>query len=245
MQATSDAPILVIETGRPVRPLRRHGGFAHWIRTAAALPRDAVVAVDVQAGARLPARDAFAGVIVTGSAAMVTERLDWSERTAAWLRDAAHAGLPLFGICYGHQLLAHALGGTVGPNSHGRAMGTVPVSLLAAAADDPLFARLETPFAAQVSHLQCVLQPPDGAMLLATSPTDPHHAFRWGERAWGVQFHPEFSATHMRGYIDARAAAIVTEGIDPAAMRAAVSAAPMARRVMRRFVRLARGISSA
>ena len=45
---------------------------------------------------------------------MVTDREPWSEDTAAWLREAAAAGLPMFGVCCNHQLLAHALGGKVG-----------------------------------------------------------------------------------------------------------------------------------
>src|SRR5690606_14497497 len=110
--------------------------------------------VDVEHGDGLPSREGFAGVIVTGSAAMVTDRHDWSEQAAAWLRDAAHAGLPLLGICYGHQLIAHALGGKVGPNEVGREMGTVCIHLQPAAKDDPLFAGVPRSFAAQATHLQ-------------------------------------------------------------------------------------------
>ena len=229
-------PFLILETGKPVPSMARHGDFPHWIRVAAGLARDAAVVVDVQGGEPLPAREGFAGVIVTGSGAMVTERLDWSEATAAWLRDAAHAGLPVFGICYGHQLLAHALGGEVGVNPRGREMGTVEVELLPAAADDALFEALPARFQAQLTHLQAVLRAPGGASVLARSAGDPCQAFRWGESAWGVQFHPEFSATHMRGYIQARKVMLQREGLDPQSMLAAVGAAPEARRVMRRFV---------
>ncbi|WP_345294546.1 glutamine amidotransferase [Luteimonas vadosa] len=233
-------PLLIIETGKPVPSMRRHRGFPHWIRTAAGVPAREMVAVDVEAGAGLPAHAEFAGIIVTGSGAMVTERRDWSERTAAWLRDAAHDGAAIFGICYGHQLLAHALGGCVGDNPHGREMGTVPVAMLPAAADDPLFAGLPQPFAAQATHLQAVLRMPEDAVLLATTALDPCHAFRWRERAWGVQFHPEFSGTHMRGYVLARREALAREGFDPLRVLRTVRAAPHARRVLRRFARLAR-----
>src|SRR5690606_36806035 len=140
-------------------PMRRHGSFAHWIRVAAGLHRDQAVVVDVERGEGLPTRDGFAGVIVTGSAAMVTERHDWSERSAGWLREAAHAGLPLLGICYGHQLIAHALGGTVDDNPNGREMGTVHIDLHPQAQDDPLFAGLPARIKAQATHLQSVLQP--------------------------------------------------------------------------------------
>src|SRR5690606_27402387 len=142
--------------------------------------------VDVEGGDALPGRDGFAGVLVTGSAAMVTERLDWSERAAGWLREAAHAGVPVFGICYGHQLLAHALGGEVGDNPNGREMGTVAIDLLPDAASDPLFAGLPASFPAQATHLQSVLRAPEGATVLARSVHDACHAFRWGDTAWGV-----------------------------------------------------------
>src|SRR5688572_21533998 len=76
-----------------------------------------------------PSREGFAGTIVTGSGAMVTDRHEWSERSAQWLRDAAHDGMPLLGICYGHQLIAHALGGEVDYHPAGREMGTVQLEL--------------------------------------------------------------------------------------------------------------------
>ncbi|HVI25441.1 MAG TPA: glutamine amidotransferase [Xanthomonadaceae bacterium] len=234
------APFLILETGQPAAPLRRLGGFPHWIRVAAGLAADEAVVVNVEAGAPLPRRDGFAGVLVTGSAAMVTDRHGWSERSAQWLHEAAHAGTPLFGICYGHQLIAHALGGEVGDNPAGREMGTIALELHADAAHDPLFAGLPMEFPAQATHLQSVLRAPDGATVLARSAQDDCHAFRWGEHAWGVQFHPEFSARHMRGYVHARREALAREGRDPAALAAGVRATPLARRVLRRFVRHAR-----
>lgn len=234
------APFLIVETGQPARPLRRYGGFPHWIRVAAGLAPDEAVAVNVERGDELPEREGFAGAIVTGSAAMVTDGHPWSERSAGWLREAAEAGMPLFGICYGHQLLAHALGGKVGPNPAGRQMGTVPISLLPAAGEDPLFAGVPDGFPAQVTHLQAVLELPEGATALATSERDGNHAFRWGDATWGVQFHPEFSTAHMRGYLRARSDALAGEGQDPRALIREVSAAPHARGILRGFVREAR-----
>jgi GMP synthase (glutamine-hydrolysing) len=233
-------PILILETGQPVASMRRHGGFPHWIRVAAGLPRDAAVVVDVERGQSLPSREGFAGAIVTGSGAMVTERADWSEASADWLRGAADAGLPLFGICYGHQLIAHALGGEVGWHPEGREMGTVEIERLAPSNDDPLFGGLPGRFAAQATHLQSVLRAPDGATVLARSDHDACHAYRWRDSVWGVQFHPEFSTTHMRGYVRARGDALRGEGRCPDATEGAVSATPHARRVLRRFVRHAR-----
>lgn len=233
-------PFLVLETGQPVPTMRRHGRFAHWIRTAAGLSRNEAWVVDAQAGDALPDHRDYAGILVSGSGAMVSDREPWSERTADWLRDAAHDGAAVFGICYGHQLLAHALGGEVADNPRGIEMGTVELALRGEAAEDPLFTGLPERFQAQATHVQSVLRPPEGAALLASSPLDDCHAFRWGEHAWGVQFHPEFSAGHMRGYIAARRERLAGAGHDPEAIHAGVRAAPDARRVLRRFVRRAR-----
>ncbi|WP_245156485.1 glutamine amidotransferase [Agrilutibacter solisilvae] len=222
--------------------MRRHRGFPHWIRVAAGLPRDGALVVNVQGGDALPTREGFAGAIVTGSGAMVTDRADWSEASGAWLREAAHEGLPLLGICYGHQLIADALGGEVGYHPDGREMGTVTLELHPQASEDPLFAGLPPTFPAQATHLQTVLRAPPGATVLARSVHDACHAFRWGDRAWGVQFHPEFSATHMRGYVRAREDALTREGRCHKQLARSVSATPHARRVLQRFVRHARGL---
>ncbi len=237
-------PFLILETGQPVASLRRHGRFPHWIRVAAGLAADAAVVIDVEHGQALPSHDGFAGVLITGSGAMVTEHRDWSERSAQWLGEAAHAGMPLFGICYGHQLLAHALGGEVGDNPAGREMGTVGIDLHAHASDDPLFAGLPTQFVAQATHLQSVLRAPTGARVLAMSSQDDCHAFRWGDAAWGVQFHPEFSTTHMRGYVRAKHDALAREGRCAHRLSSTIRATPHARRVLRRFVRHAQSLQS-
>lgn len=237
MNTKPDPQFLIIETGQPVASMRRHGRFPHWIRVAAGLRADQATVVNVEAGDPLPAHAGYAGVLITGSAAMVTDRHDWSERTADWLRGGLDAGLPVFGICYGHQLIAHALGGEVGDNPTGREMGTVPVDLHPEAAQDVLFARLPTRFAAQVTHLQTVLRPPTDAAVLAKSEQDACQAFRWRDHAWGVQFHPEFSATHMRGYVHARRDALQREGQCHRRMAQDVKPTPAARGVLRRFVR--------
>ena len=77
---------------------------------------------------------------------------------------------------------------------------------------------------------------PEGATVLAQSAQDAAHAFRWGDAVWGLQFHPEFSTGHMRGYIRARSEALANEGHCDKRLAREVSAAPQARRVLRRFV---------
>lgn len=236
----NDAPFLIIETGLPAAPVRRYGDFDHWVRVGARLRRDEVVTCAVHAGDALPEHQGWAGVYVTGSASMVTERLGWSEESAAWLMEAHRAGLPVFGICYGHQLLAQAFGGRVDFNPKGREMGTVKVDLLKTAQDDPLFRGFGAQILAQTTHLQSVLEPPAEALLLANSPHEACNAFRIGDATWGVQFHPEFSTTQMRSYIKARADLLRNEGLDPARLLQGVRPAPRSRTLLSRFARFAR-----
>jgi GMP synthase (glutamine-hydrolysing) len=183
---------------------------------------------------------AAAGVVLTGSHAMVTDREPWSEATARWLaRLVAADAAPVLGICYGHQLLAHALGGEAGWHPRGDELGNAAIRLRPEADDDALFAGFPRVFSAAVSHSQTVPRLPPGAVLLAENDFEPHHAFRVGARAWGVQFHPEFSADISRLYLDCAGAGLRAEGRDLAAVRAGIEATPFAASVLPRFARIA------
>jgi len=228
-------PFLIVQTGSTLPAVRaRHGDFPEWFRRGLGLRRDEVDVVDVEREA-LPEIGAHAGVVVTGSPAMVSERLDWSERTAQWLAQTIDAGSAVLGVCYGHQLIAHALGGRVDYHPSGREVGTVAIECAPEAADDALFAAAPPRFSAHASHQQSVLDLPPGAVALARSAHDPHHAVRYAPRAWGLQFHPEFSAEIMRGYLDARRPS--RNGNCPQACCAdsGCAPAPFARRLLRRF----------
>jgi GMP synthase (glutamine-hydrolysing) len=193
--------LTVIKTGGTIPSLRaRRGDFEDWILGGMGLANGRAVVVDVAAGQPLPQAGSVGPVVVTGSHDMVTDRLGWSERTACWLAEVVASGAPVLGICYGHQLLAYALGGTVDYNPNGREAGTTEVRLLAAAQADLLLAGLPSPMEVHVSHSQSVLRLPPGAIRLAENAWDANQAYRVGACAWGVQFHPEFDAEVMRAY---------------------------------------------
>lgn len=232
-------PVLIIRTGRAPDAIRsRHGDFPHWFRLVAGLRRERVQVVDVAAGETLPPATSVAGAIITGSAAMVTEQLPWSERTAGWIRDAMDIDLPVFGVCYGHQLMAHALGGRVDYLPGGREIGTQAIELSPGHPHDPLARVLHGSFRAHTTHEQSVLEPPPGATILARSARDPHQLLRYGPNAISVQFHPEFNAEVMRAYIRRRGVDLRREGADPKHIFNAVGATPIARRLLRQFARL-------
>lgn len=229
-------PVLIIRTGRAPAPIRaRHGDFPHWFRLGAQLEPRRIRVVDVESGESLPPPGEVAGALITGSAAMVTERAAWSERTAGWIRDAMDVELPMFGVCYGHQLMAHALGGRVDYLPGGREIGTVTIRMLDTAGNDPLTDKLPSEFRAHATHEQSVLELPKGATALASSSRDPHHLVRYGAQAMSAQFHPEFNADVMRAYIHRKREAMLSEGNDPHHVYRQVAATPVARRVMRGF----------
>jgi GMP synthase (glutamine-hydrolysing) len=231
-------PLVIIRTGRaPDVISARHGDFPRWFQLGLRLRPPHVQVVDAEAGDRLPDPRDIAGAVLTGSASMVTERLPWSERTAGWIRNAMDVDLPLLGVCYGHQLISHALGGRVDYLPGGREMGTVALTLRGRVDDDPLAASLPETFAAHATHEQSVLELPRGAVSLAGSPRDPHHLVRYGRHAVSTQFHPEFSAEVMRAYIRRRHDVLDGEGLAPAQMLAAVVATPHATGLLRGFVR--------
>ncbi len=226
--------ITLIKTGSTIPTIeQQHGDFEDWFMTG--LGVDSVQQVDVFRDQPLPALSDTEAIVVTGSAAMVSHCEQWSEKTARWLKQAVHAGVPVLGVCYGHQLLAHALGGEVGPNPKGRQIGTVTGKLLDVAPNDPLLGQLPAQFRSQTSHSESVLRLPSGAERLATSPLDDNFAIRFSENAWGLQFHPEFSVPVMSQYIKHRADAIRKEGLNPDQILYDVVDTKVARSVLRKF----------
>lgn len=232
--------LLIVKCGSTLAALReRRGDYEDWIVAGMGVAPGRARVVAPPQGDPLPDPGAVAAVVLTGSSAMVSAREAWSERTAGWLREVVRAGTPLLGICYGHQLLAHALGGRVAANPRGREIGTVEVELLPEARGDPLFAGLPERLTLQATHVECVLDLPAGARRLAASEGDPHQAFAVGARAWGVQFHPEFDADVIRGYLDARREILRGEGLDAEALLGVVRDATHGTQILRRFAALA------
>lgn len=231
-------PILIVKTGNTLDALRgQQGDFDDWIARGLGAAPGNIAVCDPRNGAPLPDPDTLRAVVITGSHEMVSHRAPWSERTAEWLARCVRAEVPVLGICYGHQLLAHAMGGTVDFHPGGLEIGTVPLHLASAAQDDPLFAGMPEQFPVQVIHRQSALQLPPGAVRLAANAHEPHQAFRIGRCAWGVQFHPEFDAAAMRGYVQAQAPHLD----DPDAIAAQVRPTPEAASLLGRFAQLAAG----
>jgi GMP synthase (glutamine-hydrolysing) len=188
-------------------------------------------------GQKLP-QDGFSGAIITGSHNMVTDKLDWSERTAEWLRRQVEKRTPVFGICYGHQLLADALGGVAGPNPRGREFGNQKIRLNGDAKSDLLFGSLPEVFEGHCCHAQSALKLPAGAVCLGGNANEPNHIVRFAESCWGVQFHPEFDIEATRYYIEQCDSLLAKQGVDAKKLSAAVGPTSESYALISRFANL-------
>ena len=141
------------------------------------------------ASAGAPTVDADA-VIVLGGHQNVGEELEhpWLYEEYDALRRWVAAGTPLLGVCLGAQTLAHAAGARVAPAAL-RYGGFYETELTDAGAGDPVLGALPRRFAALNANAYGFTVPPEGVPLARGAGLE--QAFRVGERAWGVQFHPE------------------------------------------------------
>lgn len=240
MSKQTSKTLLIIKTGSTFPEIEsKFGDFDRWFISFFQKDGVDIWTVQVHDGDPLPAHGSVDAVLITGSPAMVSDREPWSENTAEWLRHYVTGGGLTLGVCYGHQLLAHALGGQVENHPQGREIGTLPVSLADAAKDDPLLYGLPATFSAHLTHQQSVIRLPQKAVLLASSAHEPHQAFRYGERCWGVQFHPEFTGPIMAAYLDRHASNLRAQKVDVEALyQLANLGAPVASQVLDQFARI-------
>ncbi len=186
--------ILIIEMGIPPGKIpEKCGETAQWfVNRLSEIGKKAKI-VRPYLGDAIPEPNTITGAIITGSWSMVTDKADWSERTADWIRQAIPLDLPLLGVCYGHQLMAYALGGKVGANPKGGEKGSFPVTLTDSGKNNPLLDGFPETFQANLFHEQSVITPPQNTETLAFSAKDKHQMLRYNTSAFSVQFHPEFT----------------------------------------------------
>ncbi|VCU69662.1 GMP synthase [glutamine-hydrolyzing] [Pigmentiphaga humi] len=229
-------PILILQTGGPPQAVGAvYGGFDRMVGRVANLSPARLARVAAYKGELPESPSAYAAALITGSRANVTDHAPWSEACAGWVRSAMDQELPIFGICYGHQLMSYALGGRIDYLDDGREIGTQQVELTETGRRDPLLGGMPPLFAAQFIHEQTVAEPPAQASVLARNGRDRHQMLRYGQNAVSVQFHPEFTVPVMRAYFDVMQAGLAGEGLDVCKLRAGVAETPVSHAIMRRF----------
>ncbi|WP_372615034.1 type 1 glutamine amidotransferase [Aquicoccus sp.] len=131
------------------------------------------------------------GVMITGSPASVNSGAEWVARLEALVREIVAAGIPLFGACFGHQVIATALGGRVGPNPDGWVFGQVEAEFTDGR-KMPIYS----------SHSEQVLRLPEGAEVIATGPGCPVAGFVIGDGVMTTQYHPEMEPDFVAALIE-------------------------------------------
>lgn len=187
---------LLLQTGDP--PPTARASYAELFRDALGLSE--LTVADAREGQLPPGP--WAGVVITGSACSTYADLPWVAPTEGYLRQLAADNVPIFGVCFGHQLLAQTFGGRVEPCPKGWELGTSSIELTTDGQSDALFEGLPSVFEAQQSHGDVVTTLPDGAVVLASNPHWGVQAFRLGPRIWGTQFHPEFTTDTMAAAVE-------------------------------------------
>lgn len=193
--------ITIIETGLVNAQLRTHHGtypqmFARMV--AAADPSAACDVVSIPGGEPLPDPAGLDAILITGSPAGVYDGFDWIAPLEDFVRKAHDKRVPTVGVCFGHQLIAQALGGTVRKSDNGWGMGRHVYRL---AEDNGLLAGAE--IAVACSHQDQVITPPASARTIMSSDFTPHAGLLYaGGTTLSVQPHPEFTADYADALCD-------------------------------------------
>jgi len=157
--------------------------------------------VELDEGDPLPDWREFDAIVAMGGPMGATDDADlpWLTPEKQLIGEAVRAGVPFWGVCLGVQLLAASLGARVyrGPEPE---VGLLPVTLTAAARNDPVFAAAPDDLVTLQWHGD-TFDLPEGGVRLAGSPAYPNQAFRLG-RAYGVQFHLEVSGEMAREWAE-------------------------------------------
>ena len=177
--------------------------IAHWL--ARGLPEADLSVIDVVEGAPLPGLADFDGYVVSGSDKGVYDEVEWMAPLRCFLLDAREASTPLLGICFGHQIMADVFGGRAelaGPPEVG-----VRRYVLEGAE-----------VSAHVWHQDQVTQVPTGAQVIGAADYCPVGALAYPFPALSVQFHPEYTADYLGGFLRRSRGAVLSEAATDAAL---------------------------
>jgi len=152
-------------------------------------------------------------VLLTGSRYGVHDELPWLEPVKSFIRAAMDAGRPVVGICFGHQIMAEALGGWVERSERGWGLGLHGYRLGLGGE--------ERAIRMPAFHQDQVVAPPPGATVVAASDFCPYAGLRYGGLGLSFQFHPEFSADYLADLIRDRAPEVL-HGVDLDAVMATI-----------------------
>jgi len=192
--------ITIIETGL-VSPKNRelHGSYPQMFEQmiGAADANVTFDTVSIPAGEPLPDVEGLEAVLITGSSAGVYDGFEWIAPLEEFVRMAHQSKVPMVGVCFGHQLIAQALGGTARKSEKGWGLGRHVYDV--AVGNGLIDGRH---IALACSHQDQVITPPAGATTILSSDFTPHAGLLYaGGTTLSVQAHPEFSIGFAAGLL--------------------------------------------
>jgi GMP synthase-like glutamine amidotransferase len=203
----------ILETGRPPEGLENHGSYPQMFERLLGPGLDLVVYAVIDDVFPASVHDAD-GWLVTGSRFGVYDDAPWIRRLEEFLRQAMAERVPIVGICFGHQVLASALGARVEKAAAGWGVGPHVYEVverpewMAGKADH---------FTLNAMHQDQVLSLPAGARVIARSAFCPYAVLAYDDRAMSIQAHPEFDNAYERALVTARRGKLIPEErADPA-----------------------------
>ncbi|MGP1993848.1 glutamine amidotransferase [Zobellia laminariae] len=207
--------ILILKTGITYKSIKtQYGDFEDWIIGKMSLKEGEYLIHKTENFQTLPPNNNYTGIVITGSHSMVTDIEPVENRMCSWLVNAHDNGIPILGICYGHQLLSFIFGGTVSYNGKGIVIGSENTLLTAEGKKDKLLGELPSIFKVYKAHKQSVSHLPKSAEILSINKSGVIDAFRFNISTWGVQFHPEFDQNITKAYINELSEELAGEGRD-------------------------------
>lgn len=178
----------------------------NWL--APALPNASFATISLIGGETLPDPTAFDGYIITGSRYGAYEDLPWMDPLRSFLRAARRLRVPVFGICFGHQIMAQTYGAEVRKSERGWMIGAQPYDYAEGAqcGNGPAY----------VFHQDQVESVPEGATVIGSSPQCPVGALAYSFPALSVQYHPEFVEGYARFLLEKKRETLPSAVVDAA-----------------------------
>lgn len=207
----------VLQVG-PMNPaLAEHGGYSEMFEALLAPLDPSIVFTsypvidDVIPGAV----DEQDGWLIGGSKYGVYEDLPWIEPLKDFIRRASAAGVPVVGICFGHQIIAEALGGRVEKSGKGWGLGALSYHLTERG---PWMTEAPADLRIHAMHQDQVVEKPEGARVLMQSEFCEYAGLAYGDTVFSMQPHPEFSPEFSHDLIKLRRGQGVPEPVADAAL---------------------------
>ena len=187
----------ILLTGHPPEEIAADGRYDAVFQRLLGTDGFDYVTYSVVDGEMPPGTEAAEGWLITGSKHGAYEDHDWIPPLEGFIRDCYAAHSPMIGVCFGHQIIAQALGGTVRKWDKGWSIGRTEYVVDG------------TPMAMNAWHQDQVVERPEAATLIGSSDFCENAVLAYDDRMLTVQPHPEFDDTFIEGLIEHRAQGVV------------------------------------